>query len=415
MQKIVEQCAKAYQASLTLTNISGQEKNQALQKMAELVLIHKNSILTENAKDIKNAKASGLSNSLIDRMTLNETRLKEIAESLLIIKDITDPIGEIIHGWQNPAGFSITKIRVPLGVIGIIYEARPNVTADAIGLCLKSGNAVVLRGSSSTYNSNKALADILRLALKETNISEDIIQLLEDTSRENIKDFLTQNQYLSVIIPRGGADLIKTVVANATVPTIETGVGNCHIYVDQSANLNWAKDIIINAKTQRPSVCNACETILVHQEIAGPFLKEILPDLLKLNVELRACEKTLAIFPNLKKANSLDWETEYLDLILAVKIVTNLDEAISHIQKYSTHHSEAIIADNHQAIDRFKKAIDAAAVLINASTRLTDGGVFGFGAEMGISTQKMHARGPMGLKELTAYKYIIEGQGSIRK
>ena len=414
MQKITAQCAKAFKASSDLLKVSGLEKNQVLQQMADHVLANQDYILSENLKDIKNAESSGMTKSLIDRLTLNKARLKEIAASLLIIKDLEDPIGEIMHGWVRPEGFSIIKQRVPLGVIGIIYEARPNVTADAIGLCLKSSNAVVLRGSSSAYNSNKALVDTLKQALVNSPIPEATIQLLEDCSRESIKEFLTLNEYLSVIIPRGGASLIKTVIENATVPTIETGVGNCHIYVDESANLDWAKNIIINAKTQRPSVCNACETILIHEKVADRFLEMLVPELLNREVELRACEKTRKFFPNLKLALQEDWETEFLDLILAVKIVTNLDEALAHIQKYSTRHSEAIIADDQKAINQFKKMVDAAAVLVNASTRLTDGGVFGFGAEMGISTQKIHARGPMGLKELTTYKYIIEGQGTTR-
>ncbi len=415
MRSITQQAKLAYKASKKLAGFSGKIKNQALILMAKKIIENQEYILKENEKDLKLVVENKMEKALLDRLTLNAKRIKDIADSLYIVKDLEDPVGEIISGWVRPEGFKVSQIRVPLGVVGIIYEARPNVTADAIALCIKTGNAVVLRGSSSAYNSNKAISEVFQKALVEEGMPADAIQLLEDTSRENIKEFLTLNQYLSVIIPRGGAGLIKTVVENATVPTIETGVGNCHIYVDESADFKMAENIIINAKTQRPSVCNACETVLIHEKIADRFLPELVKKLQDKKVELRVCEKSIKIAPNCKLANEQDWATEYLDLILAIKIVPNIEAAIEHIDQYSTRHSEAIITNDLTASELFKAKIDASTVLVNASTRLVDGGIFGFGAEMGISTQKLHARGPMGLKELTTYKYLLEGKGNIRE
>lgn len=412
---IETQCQKAYKVSGILGNASSLLKNVAFEKMAGAILAHQDLILQANQKDIELGKQNGLSAALLDRLALNERRIQDISDSFLTVKDLADPVGEMMAGWTRPNGLRISKVRVPLGVIGIIYEARPNVTADAIGLCIKTGNCVVLRGSSSAYHSNKAIADTLKTALRETGLPEDAIQLLEDTSRDSVKEFLTMNRYLSVVIPRGGAGLIQTVVQSATVPTIETGVGNCHVYVDESANLKSALDIILNAKVQRPSVCNACETLLVHQKVAGDFLPKAIQALQEQKVEIRGCTKTKALVSSVKLATEDDWKTEFLDLILAVKVVDSLEEAIAHINTYGSKHTEAIVSENVSAINQFKQHIDAAVVMVNASTRFTDGGEFGFGAEMGISTQKLHARGPMGLAELTTYKYIVEGNGHIRK
>jgi len=347
MQSITKQCQIAHQASKEIGIISTETKNQVLRHMAKAIETASSTIIKANKLDIDNGKANNLSDTLLDRLTLNETSLKAIAKSLLLIESLPDPVGETLDSWVRPNGLKITKTRVPLGVVGIIYEARPNVTADAIGLCIKTGNAVVLRGSSSAYNSNLAITNILKQAAKEANINPECIQLLENSSREGVQEFVQMDQFLSVIIPRGGADLIKSVVKNSTVPTIETGVGNCHTYVDKSANFKKAVEIIINAKTQRPSVCNACETLLIHQGIVEEFAPIIIPKLEKLGVEIRACEKLKIIQPNLGSANNEDWATEYLDLILSVKVVQNLEEAIEHITKYGTTHSECIISEKH--------------------------------------------------------------------
>ncbi|NBV82871.1 glutamate-5-semialdehyde dehydrogenase, partial [bacterium] len=319
----------------------------------------------------------------------------------------------IVDGWVQPNGLSLRKVRVPLGVIGIIYEARPNVTVDAAGLCLKTGNAVVLRGSSSTYRSNRAIVDVLQSAIP-AHLPKGMIQLLDDTSRAGVLEFVKLKQYLNLVIPRGGASLIQTVVDNATVPSIETGIGNCHIFVDRSANLDWAESIIINAKVQRPSVCNSCESVLVHSEIAANFMPRLANAMRQHHVEIRGCERTCQLVPDAKPAQAADWDTEFLDLIVAVKVVDSIDAAIGHIAVHGTLHSEAIVSNDHESITKFTTMVDAAAVLVNASTRFVDGGEFGFGAEMGISTQKLHARGPMGLPELTTVKYIVQGQGLTR-
>jgi glutamate-5-semialdehyde dehydrogenase len=415
MKTIQAQCQLAYSASSKLGLASDKIKNLALQNMAKAILKNSDFLIKENKKDLVLGQKNNMSAALLDRLTLNEKRLKSITDSLKQIAKLPDPIGEKIAFWKRPNGLKITKVRVPLGVIGIIYEARPNVTADAIALCLKTGNSVVLRGSSSAYNSNKAITEILKKAAQGSGLDSDAIQLLEDCSREGVKTFLTQNQYLSVIIPRGGASLIKTTIENATVPTIETGVGNCHVYIEKSADLSKAKKIVINAKVQRPSVCNAAESLLVDEKIAPQILPSLIADLQKLHVEIRGCAKTKKLVPGIKLAAEKDWGEEFLDLIISVKIVSDINEAIEHINKYGTKHTEAIISENKTAIAKFSAEIDAAAIMVNASTRFTDGEEFGFGAEMGISTQKLHARGPMGLPELTSYKYIVEGNGQIRK
>ena len=394
---------------------AGKAKNVALRKIAENILKYQNEILEANNIDIENGRASGLSDALLDRLKLSKERIEDISEGIIKVASMPDPIGKVLDGFTTENGLKINKVRVPLGVIGIIYEARPNVTADAASICLKSGNAVILRGGKEAINSNKAITKIMRKSLKEVSFPEDAIQLIEDTSRESSKALMTMNKYLDVLIPRGGAGLIKAVVENATVPVIETGVGNCHVYVDKYANLDMAVSIINNAKTSRPSVCNAIETVLVHKDIADEFLPKMKAKLDEKHVEIRGCEKTVAILGNeIVKACESDYSTEFLDYILAVKVVDSFDEAISHISEYSTKHSEAIITENYENAMRFTNEIDAAAVYVNASTRFTDGGQFGLGAEIGISTQKLHARGPRGINELTSTKFIINGNGQIR-
>ena len=414
MQSVYDQCEKAYGASLSLTSLSTTVKNNTLSQMGQAILQNESYILAENAKDVAEGLKNGLTTAMIDRLTLTPKRLADIADSIHVIEKSSDPIGEILGGSTRSNGLRITKIRVPLGVVGIIYEARPNVTADAVALCVKTGNAVVLRGSSTTYRSNLAIATVLKNAASQEGFPSEAIQLLEDVSRQGVSEFVKLKQFLSVMIPRGGADLIQNVVSTSLVPTIETGVGNCHIYVDKSADLTKAIPIILNAKVQRPSVCNSCETVLIHQDHATTFLADLVAHLEKAGVEIRGCARTKAFFPHVKEAIRSDWENEFLDLILAVKIVDSLEEAILHIHQYGTKHSEAILSENLHAVTVFQQQVDAAAVIVNASTRFVDGGEFGFGAEMGISTQKLHARGPMGLPELTTYKYLVLGDGHTR-
>ncbi|MGB9779455.1 glutamate-5-semialdehyde dehydrogenase [Caldanaerobacter sp.] len=406
---------KAKEASRKMAVIDTDTKNRALINMAEALLGSTDKILKANEKDVLEAEKRNLKASLVDRLKLDEKRIKAMAEGLKEVASLKDPVGDIEEMWIRPNGLQIGKMRVPIGVIGIIYESRPNVTADAAGLCLKAGNAVILRGGSDAINSNIAIASILAEAAYKSGIPEGAIQLIENTDREEVNRMMKLNGLIDLIIPRGGASLIKNVIENSTVPVIETGVGNCHIFVDESANFEMAKDIIVNAKVQRPGVCNAVETVLVHKSIAEKFLPVMVKELSSHGVEIRGCELTKRICPDVKEATEEDWATEYLDLILAVKVVENIDEALEHISKYSTGHSESIVTENYTNAMRFLKSVDSAAVYVNASTRFTDGGEFGFGAEIGISTQKMHARGPMGLKELTTYKYVILGSGQIRK
>jgi len=414
IRSIETQCSLAKKASYLLSQLSTKDKNIILNTMADTLITHADSVLSANEIDISNAKKNGTSESLLDRLKLTLDRVNAIAESIRDVSKLQDPIGEILAKWTQKDNLLISKARVPIGVIGMIYEARPNVTVDAISLCIKTNNAVVLRGSSSAYHSNSAIATLLSDCLTPYNCT-DAIQLLDDCSREGVKRFVCQRDTLDLIIPRGGAELIKNVVQTATVPTIETGSGNCHVYIDKDADLTKAIAIAVNSKVHRPSVCNSCETILVHQDIAPSVLPVLIQELQKNNVEVRGCEKTLAFDKDLKKAIPEDWNTEFNDLIVAVKIISSIDDAIHHIQTYGTRHTEAIVSENHIATDLFKSQIDAAAVMINTSTRFTDGGEFGFGAEIGISTQKLHARGPMGLPELTSYKFIVEGNGQIRK
>lgn len=405
---------KAKEASYTLSFASTNEKNNGLLKISESVIKRCDEILEENKKDLEKAIEKGTSNAMLDRLKLDEERVKSIANAVADVVKLDDPIGEVTSMFKRPNGLRIGVQRVPLGVVGIIYEARPNVTADAAALCLKTGNAVILRGGSEAINSNLKIVEIISDALKEAGLPEGSVQILEDTSRETATDFMRLNDYLDVLIPRGGAGLIKAVVNNATVPVIETGVGNCHIYIDDEADINMGVDIIVNAKTSRPAVCNAAEKLLVNEKIAEEFLPVAIKALKEKGVEIRGCEKTKAIVNDINLATEEDWRKEYLDYILGVKVVKDLDEAISHINKYGTKHSESIVTKNYFNSEKFLQRVDAAAVYVNASTRFTDGGEFGFGAEIGISTQKLHARGPMGLKELTTNKYIIYGNGQVR-
>ena len=404
----------AKEASYDLGIASTTEKNNALELMAKALLNNKQEIIDENKKDLDKAIEKGTSEAMLDRLSLNEDRIADMAKGLMELIALDDPIGEVIEMWKRPNGIQIGKQRVPMGVIGIIYEARPNVTCDAAGLCLKTGNAVILRGGSEAINSNKAIVKVLREAVKEAGLPEFSIQLVEDTSRETATKMMKLNEYIDVLIPRGGAGLIQAVVKNATVPVIETGVGNCHIYVDEVCDFEMAKNIIVNAKTSRPAVCNAAEKMLINEKIADEFLPIIIEALREKGVEIRGDEKVKSIIPDVILTNEEDWDKEYLDYIIAAKIVKDVNEAITHINKYGSGHSEAIVTDSYKNSQKFLNKVNAAAVYVNASTRFTDGGEFGFGAEIGISTQKLHARGPMGLKELTTIKYIIYGNGQTR-
>ena len=405
----------AKEASYHLASLSTKQKNDALLAIADALRKETSFLLQENAKDLAQGEANGMSKGLLDRLALNESRIDAMAEGIEQIAALPDPIGEMLGQTKRPNGLKIGKVRVPLGVIGIIYEARPNVTADAAGLCIKSGNAVILRGGKEALHSNLAIVKVMQKAGYGSGLPEGSINLVEDTSRESATALMRLNKYLDVIIPRGGAGLIRAVVENATVPAIETGTGNCHVYVDASADLEMAKAIVLNAKTQRPSVCNAEEKLLVHQSVVEQFLPDMLSALSEKGVSIVGDETVCNLFQNATPACEEDWYTEYLDLKIGVKVVSDLDAAISHINKYNSRHSEAIITRDLESAQRFQEQIDAAAVYVNASTRFTDGFEFGFGAEIGISTQKIHARGPMGLTALTSTKYIITGNGQIRE
>lgn len=411
---LLKQVAQAKEASFFLASSSTELKNKSLEILAQNLQNFKEKIFEANQKDLEKARDWGLTDSLLDRLKLDELRLNQVIEGVKIVIGLKDPVGEVISEWSRPNGLKIQKIRVPFGVIAIIYEARPNVTVDVAALCLKAGNAVVLRGGSNAFETNLVLTKIIRESLKSAGLPEDAVVMIEDTDREAILKLLKMRDYLDLVIPRGGAGLIKTVVENSTVPVIETGTGNCHVYVEKSADEQLAVEITFNAKVERPSVCNAAETLLVDEEIASQFLPKIIKRLKEAKVELRGDEFVRKIDPSVKPATEQDWYEEFLDLIMAVKVVKNIDEAIAHINKYSSHHSEAIITQNLAAAKKFAQEIDSACVFVNASTRFTDGGEFGFGAEIGISTQKLHARGPMGLPELTSYKYVVQGTGQVR-
>ena len=404
----------AKEASYDLGIASTTEKNTALEFMAKALLNNKKEIINENKKDLDVAVQKGTSKAMLDRLALSEERIEGMAKGLRDLISLDDPVGEVIEMWKRPNGLQIGKQRVAMGVIGIIYEARPNVTCDAAGLCLKTGNAVILRGGSEAINSNRAIVNILTEAVKQAGLPENSIQLVEDTSRETATKMMKLNEYIDVLIPRGGAGLIQAVVKNATVPIIETGVGNCHIYVDEKCDFEMAKNIIVNAKVSRPSVCNAAEKMLINENIADEFLPLIVKALREHDVEIIGDDKVQSIINDVTAATEEDWSKEYLDYIIGAKIVKNLDDAITHINKYGSGHSEAIVTESYKNSQKFLNKVNAAAVYVNASTRFTDGAEFGFGAEIGISTQKLHARGPMGLKELTTIKYIIYGDGQIR-
>ena len=403
----------AKKAAAVLMSASAQKKDELLLKAAEMLVENKAELIAQNQRDIENAKASGLSNALIDRLRLTEQRIADMATGLREIAAENDPVGEIAEGITRPNGIRISKVRVPLGVVGIIYEARPNVTADAFGICVKSGNAVILRGGKEAIFSNLAIIKVLKSAVEAVGFPEGTVDLVEDTTRQSANE-LMKLKYLDLLIPRGGAALIRATVENATVPVIETGVGNCHAFIDETANIEMAVNIVENAKCQRPSVCNALETLLVHKNIAEKALVEINGALSRHNTEVRGCAKTRAILKDALPATDEDYATEFLDYVLAVKVVESLDEAIEHIRRYSTGHSECIITENYSNAERFVTELDSAALYVNASTRFTDGGQFGMGAEIGISTGKLHARGPMGIRDLTTVKFVVRGNGQIR-
>lgn len=406
--------AKAKEASRFLMT-AGSKKDEALNAIAKALRENADKIIKANDIDIENGEKSGLTKSLLDRLKLTNDRINGMADGVSEVASLADPVGRVLDGRTLKNGLQIEKVTVPMGVIGIIFEARPNVTSDAAALCLKAGSAVILRGGKDAINSNKAIAEIMRDAIEGSGLPRDCVSLVEDTTRQSATELMQLSEYLDVLIPRGGAGLIRSVVENAKVPVIETGVGNCHVYVDKSADIDMAKSVIFNAKTSRPSVCNAIETVLVHKDIAEKALPEIKAELDKMNVEIRGCERTREILgESVVPATENDYAIEFLDYILAVKVVDSLDDALAHIAKYSTGHSESIITSDYESANKFTACVDSAAVYVNASTRFTDGGEFGLGAEIGISTQKLHARGPMGLNELTSSKFIIRGNGQIR-
>lgn len=414
MTELEKMGENAVAASRETAKLNIMDKNNALLAIADAIVNNAAIILKANEIDMENGRNQGMKQGLLDRLQLTKDRIIQMAEGIRQVVTLDDPVGEVIGMWKRPNGLTIGQKRVPIGVIGIIYESRPNVTLDAFGLCFKAGNAVILKGGSDAINSNIAIVDVIQKALEECNINPLCIQLIKSTDRAVTTEFMHMNEYVDVLIPRGGAGLIKAVVNNATIPVIETGTGNCHVYVDAGADYDMALDIIENAKTQRIGVCNACESLLIHKDIADEFIPLLAERLFSHNVEIRGDEKSRIIVPALNEATEEDYGTEYLDYIVSLKVVDNIDEAIEHINRYNTGHSEAIVTKDYDNSQKFMNEVDAAAVYVNASTRFTDGFEFGFGAEIGISTQKLHARGPMGLKELTTTKYIIYGNGQIR-
>ncbi|MGI6412971.1 MAG: glutamate-5-semialdehyde dehydrogenase [Syntrophomonadaceae bacterium] len=411
---LVQQGIKARNASRFLATASTSVKNQAINAIADALEANYQAIIKENQLDLERGEKQGLSAALLDRLKLDQVRVRDMAQGLREIAALPDPVGEVLGMWRRPNGLDIGRIRTPIGVVGIIYESRPNVTADAAGLCLKAGNSVILRGGEEAINSNRIIAHIASQAAEQSGIPDGAIQLIDSEDREAVVFMMGMHEYLDVLIPRGGKGLKQVVIENAKVPVIMTGMGNCHVYVDEHADIDKATRIVFNAKVQRPSVCNAAETLLVHKNIAERFLPGMIEELQDAGVEIRGCQETRQIVKRIREATDSDWDEEYLDLILAVKVVDSLEAAIDHINTYGTGHSEAIVSEDYSRVRKFMSAVDAAAVYANASTRFTDGGVFGFGAEMGISTQKLHARGPMGLNELTTTKFIIYGDGQIR-
>lgn len=412
---VLDICKRAKAVERQVSALGESEKNNAIKNISKNLMDRMDEILKANELDLQEGKNRGLSQAMLDRLMLNEKRIRDMAYGAEQVEALPDPVGETVRMWKRPNGLEIGQRRVPIGVIGIIYEARPNVTLDAAVLCLKTGNTVILKGGSEAIHSNCAITDIMREALVKSGVPADGMQLVKETSREAVDAMMQMDDYIDVLIPRGGQGLIKKVVRESVVPVIQTGAGNCHIFVDESADLKMAEDIVVNAKTQRPAVCNSMETLLVHEAAAEAFLPGMCRTLKELGVEIRGCHRTKGIVGWVNDASEQDWETEYDDLTLAVKVVDSVDEAIDHIEKYSTGHSESIITRNYENSRKFLDQVDSAAVYVNASTRFTDGFEFGFGAEIGISTQKLHARGPMGLQELTTTKYVIYGNGQIRK
>ena len=409
-----ELCKKAKSAKYEVEKLNERQKNSALRRIAECLVNDAQSIIEANQIDLDNGIANGMHPGLLDRLKLDEGRIQGMAEGLRQVADLEDPVGETLETFKRPNGLEIEKISVPMGVIGIIYESRPNVTADAFALCFKAGSAVILKGGKDAISSNKAIVESIKRGLAFENITTDAISLIETTDRETTTQFMRMKEYVDLLIPRGGAGLIKAVVENSTIPVIETGTGNCHIFVDESADLSDAVRIVFNAKTQRIGVCNACESLVVHKNIADEFLPMVYKKLKEKNVEFRGDDATCEILPEANSATEEDFYKEYLDYILSVKIVENVDEAIAFINEHNTGHSDAIISENKENQEKFSRWVDSACVYVNASTRFTDGFEFGFGAEIGISTQKLHARGPMGLKQIVSYKYIIRGNGQVR-
>jgi glutamate-5-semialdehyde dehydrogenase len=412
---IVEICQKAKAASVEMAQLSTDAKNIALCRMANALEANTDKILAANQADVDAAKAKGLKKALLDRLALDVHKIQTMARSLREVSALADPIGTIISSWTRPNGLMISQVRVPLGVVGVIYESRPDVTSDAAGICVKSGNSVILRGGSDALNSNVTIGEVLRDALTGTNVPVDAVQVVNSPERKVAEELMHMREYIDVLIPRGGADLIETVVETSRIPVIETGTGNCHVYVEEDADLDKATSIVINAKCQRPGTCNAAEKLLVHSRIAERYLPVAIAALRKEGVEVRGDEETQKIVPDVKPATERDWYTEYLDLIIGVKVVKDLNDAIKHINKYGTKHSDSILTANFDKALRFMREVDSAAVYWNASTRFTDGNQFGLGAEIGISTQKLHARGPMSVQHLTTTKYVILGSGQIRK
>ncbi|MBH5317904.1 glutamate-5-semialdehyde dehydrogenase [Paenibacillus sp. GSMTC-2017] len=414
ISEVKQKAILAKDAASIMNRMTTEHKNNALLAMADALITRQDELIIANAEDLERGERLGTSPSLLDRLALNSDRISAIADGLRQIVELPDPIGTLLESFDRPNGMKVEKIRVPLGVIGMIYEARPNVTVDAVGLCLKTSNTVVLRGGSAAISSNRKIVEILKNALDSTQLPSDAIQLIEDSDRASVNEMLRLNGLLDVVIPRGGAALIRNVIENATVPVIETGAGICHVFIDESAQLEMAISIAINGKVQRPSVCNSIETLLIHEKVAMTSIKHIAQAFIDSNVELRGCERTVSLLSGMKTATDEDFSTEYNDYIMNVKIVTDLDEALDHISQFGTKHSECIVTETATHADRFLQEVDAAAVYHNASTRFTDGFEFGFGAEIGISTQKLHARGPMGLPALTSTKYRIYGNGQIR-
>ncbi len=414
-EEVLQRVKEAKAASRVLANLSTEVKNRALLAMADLLEARGEEIKKENAKDLEYGKEKGLSSALLDRLLLDDKRIKGMAQGLREVAALPDPVGEVVKMWKRPNGLQIGKLRVPLGVVAVIYESRPNVTADTAALCIKSGNAIVLRGGSEAIHSNRIIAGILREAAREAGVPPQAIQLIETTDREAVFHLLKMDEYVDLVVPRGGEGLIRFVAENSRIPVVYHYKGVCHTFVDRDADLDMAWDISFNAKVQRPGVCNAMETLLVHADIAQAFLPEMARRFREAGVELRGCSRARELVPEMKEATEDDWYAEYLDLILAVRVVESFEEAVDHIHTYGSGHSEAIVTTNYATAMRFLKEVDAAAVYVNASTRFTDGFEFGLGAEMGISTQKLHVRGPMGLEDLTCCKFIILGQGQIRE